>query len=80
MDEPGYTPVVPGRPVRLQELRLRAFFEAGGRPALWDEVRRALVEAVGSRGRSPEGVRALRAWVDLEQGSMFAHYLRQFRS
>ena len=78
MSEPVYTPVLPRGPVRLPAHRLRAWYEAGGRPALWAEVRRALVEALGPRASSPEEVAALRVWVDLEHAPTFVYFLRRF--
>lgn len=78
MAEPVYTPVVPRGPVRLREQRLRAAYDVGGRSALWDEIRRALVEEVAPRASSPADVAALRAWVDLEHAPTFAHFLSRF--
>lgn len=78
MSEPRYVDVVPRRPVRLDARRLRAYWQAGGRSLLWDEVRRSLVEEVGRRGSCPEEVAALRAYVDLEVPETFAYLVERF--
>jgi hypothetical protein len=53
-------------------------FEAGGRRLLWAAVREELLRVASGRARSPEEVAALRAWVDLEHGPTFAHWLGKF--
>jgi hypothetical protein len=80
MPEPVYTPVIPDRTVRLRSSRLRAHYDAGGRPALWDAVRRALIEEVGPRASCPDEVAALRAWIDLEHEPTYAYFLGRFEA
>jgi hypothetical protein len=64
-DEARYVPTLPTGPVPVNRALLRGHFEAGGRPALWE----ALTRAVGSRAHSLDDVCALRAWVEVRAAS-----------
>lgn len=80
MSEPVYTPVIPSRPLRLDEQLLRAYYDTGGREFLREQVRRDLIRKVGPRASCMAEVEALRAYVDLEVEPTTEHYLRRFEA